>query len=174
MSNEILKALDSINQELLVIGKDQKGFGYNFRGIDDAINTLGPLLKKNNVIVSREVVSFESGSYKDAKDKHVNTVTAVFKYNFTSTKDGSVLTTEGIGSGEDRGDKHVACAISNSYKYAIFELFTIATKEMQDSDQKYAKENQGSGVVKKVVKEENKEVVKKKRTFKKKGDSGGL
>lgn len=143
--SKILESLQKINDELAVIKKDQSGYGYNFRGIDQVLNTMSPLFKKYKIIVSREIKS-EVRSHRIERDskgneRQVNQVSVVFKYRFTSTEDGSEFVTEGIGEGEDRGDKATGCAISNSYKYAIFEMFNIATEEQQDSDMKYAKEN---------------------------------
>jgi hypothetical protein len=194
---KILESLQKVNNELTSIKKDQEGYGYKFRGIDQVLNMLSPLLKKHSIIVRREVVNFQRGQYKDTKDRMVNTVTIVFKYHFTSTIDGSFVTSMGIGEGEDRGDKATGCAISNSYKYVIFEMFNIATDDMVDSDQKFAKENTNKTAslknesplknetkiemkeeVKEKVKEEQKEKTssfrKKKVSNVLKGDDSGL
>ena len=166
----ILKAMDKINQDLAPIGKNQQGYGYKFRGIDDVLNALNPLFKKHKVIVCRRnlhservVREVEKGPSKDVVEtehtdsKEVTTTThnsstkqyvEVFvncEYVFTSLEDGSEIVSEGFGEGQDSsgGDKASSMATSNSFKYVIFEMFSIATDEQRDSDQITARNADG-------------------------------
>jgi hypothetical protein len=138
----ILKALDAVNQELQSIAKNQQGYGYKFRGIDQVFQHLSPLFKKHKILTRREVVSATRSVRTNAKGKEIVEVELLCNYIFTSLVDGSEFTTQGYNEGQDcsGGDKAASMATSNSYKYVIFEMFNIATNEQKDSDQVTAKE----------------------------------
>lgn len=139
---KIYESLQSVNEELNAIKKDQKGYNYNFRGIDSVLNAIGPLFKKFGIITRRvnaEIINFPD--YVDKKGNKVNHFLLKATYMFTSTIDGSEIFSVGFGEGMDGQDKAIGCATSNAYKYVIFEMFNIATEEQIDSDQKTAIEN---------------------------------
>lgn len=143
---EILKSLHAVNEELAAITKNQQGHNYKFRGIDQVFNSLAPLFKKYGVLVSRRNLESERivrtvvGKY-GPKD-YIETFIKKCDYVFTSTKDGSEFITQGFGEGQDSsgGDKSASMATSNAYKYVIFEMFSIATEEQKDSDQRTAEQ----------------------------------
>lgn len=161
--SEILKSLQIVNEELGSIAKDQQGHGYKFRGIDQVFQNIGPLFKKHGVLVSRrnlvathsirdveklnKYAKTEADKYQ--KKQYLETFINSCDYVFTSTKDGSEFVTQGFGEGQDTsgGDKSSSMATSNSYKYVIFEMFSIPTAEQQDSDQVTAKVNASAKTV---------------------------
>jgi len=156
----IYKALDAINESLITIQKENSSTqGYKFRGIDDVINHLGPLMKEHHVITLRKNIQerVESGTitrnikgtenyFEEGKTKTRPTVTtetkpitsAVVKFelHFVSTLDKSREFTECVGHGQDAAasDKAMGMAQSNAYKYGIIQMFTILTKDTVDSD----------------------------------------
>lgn len=151
MSKAIYAAMAKVNEELNAIGKDQQGFGYKFRGIDDVFNSLNPLFKKHKIITTRRNLTTERNIReveKNGKQKDYVEVFIQADYAFVSLEDGSEIVTTGFGEGQDTsgGDKASSMATSNAYKYVIFEMFNIASQEQQDSDQVTAKENKGKGV----------------------------
>jgi len=137
----ILSSLDAVNQELQAIGKNQQGYGYKFRGIDDVLNTLNPLFKKHKILTRREGIQCDRVVRKNDKDKSIVEVFVQCEYVFTSLIDGTEFRSAGFGEGQDSsgGDKASSMATSNTYKYVIFEMFNIATDEQRDSDQVTAK-----------------------------------
>lgn len=153
MSKAIYAAMAKVNEELKAIGKDQEGYGYKFRGIDDVFFSLNPLFKKYKIITTRRNVEIERSmrevpdKYKPDKNKTFVEVFIKADYAFISLEDGSEIVTTGFGEGQDTsgGDKASSMATSNAYKYVIFEMFNIASQEQQDSDQVTAKENKGKG-----------------------------
>lgn len=180
-NNTIYESMANVNEELNGIGKNQEGFNYKFRGIDDVLNTLNPLFKKHKIITlrrnlnsQREVRSFVD---KYGKDKTFVEVFLQADYVFKSLIDGSEIVTQGFGEGQDTsgGDKASSMATSNSYKYVIFEMFNIATNEQKDSDQitaEVSKKNTTSKYKKEVKaapkKEDKSEDAPKKTRFRKK------
>lgn len=165
MSNKILESLSKVNDELTNIAKDQQGYGYKFRGIDQVLNSLNPLFKKHKIITRRENLQTDRQVRnvvdKYGKDKQYVEVFLKCDYIFVSLEDGSELRTEGVGEGQDTsgGDKATSMATSNSYKYVIFEMFNIATEEQKDSDQVTAQKAE--------KKEVKKEIKKKGQGFRK-------
>lgn len=137
----ILESMAKIQEELDAIKKDQKGFGYKFRGIDQVLNAMNPLFKKHKVVTLRRnlqsVRNVRAVQSKDGKVKDFVEVEMKADYVFKSLVDGSEIVSEGFGEGQDTsgGDKASSMATSNSYKYVIFEMFNIATEEQKDSDQ---------------------------------------
>lgn len=146
--SEILSSLQKVNEELLYIGKDQKvslregGRQYLFRGIDQVLNALSPLFKKHGVLVSRRNLETQrlvrQVQSKYGPRDYIETFINRCDYVFTSTKDGSEFVSQGFGEGQDSSgtDKSASMATSNAYKYVIFEMFSIATEEQKDSDQR--------------------------------------
>jgi len=176
MSNKIYEAMANVNNELKAIGKDQDGYGYKFRGIDDVFNSLSPLFKKYKILTVRRNIQTDRNVREviDKYGKQKNFVEVFFQadYAFVSLEDGSEIVTSGFGEGQDTsgGDKASSMATSNAYKYVIFEMFNIATQEQQDSDQATAKANNGKGATgaKKAATKEVKDEGPKKGAFRNK------
>jgi len=144
MENKILNSLAKVNEELFAIEKDQQGYGYKFRGINQVLNALHPLFKKYKIVTRREIIDIDRQvRFVESKKKEFVEVFIKCDYIFTSLEDGSELRTQGFGEGQDTsgGDKAAAMATSNAYKYVIFELFNIATEDQKDSDQVTAEVN---------------------------------
>lgn len=175
LGNSILSSIQQVNEELEAIGKNQKGYGYNFRGIDDVLNALNPLFKKHKIVTLRRNLTSERmvrNVEKNGKTKEYVEVFLQADYIFKSLIDGSEIVSQGFGEGQDTsgGDKASSMATSNSYKYVIFEMFNIATNEQKDSDQVTAKNNSPKDF-KKPAKAETKAETKPKTRF---TSGGGL
>jgi hypothetical protein len=105
------------------IGKNQKNAhqGWNFRGIDDILNAIGPALEEAGVVLTcrNKLLSFEAnegGGYTAAVE-----VTGTF----TSTSDGSSMDQVFIGQGTDKSDKAIPKATSGGFKYMLFQGLQI-------------------------------------------------
>jgi len=141
---KIYSSLQAVNDDLNGIKKDQQGYNYKFRGIDQVMNTIGPLFKKHGIIVRRQNVTIIQETLDRevrGKPSKVNHALLQADYIFVSTIDGSEISSSGFGEGEDKGDKSIGCATSNAYKYVIFEMFNIPSEDQIDSDMKTAKDN---------------------------------
>lgn len=147
---EIFTSLALVNKELDAIAKDQQGYNYKFRGINQVMNAISPLFKKEEILVAKKVLDTKhevrfSIETVERTDKQGNTTSTTKEkkerwcfyrcvYIFTSMKDGSTFEVEGYGEANDGDDKGTGKAISNAYKYVIFEMFNIPTEEQKDSD----------------------------------------
>ncbi len=131
----IQKQMLAVQEELTAITKDQKNGqqGWRFRGVDDVMNTLHPILVKHQVFVTPEVLDIKRTSTATAKGTVLNYATVTVKYTFY-TDDGVGLSVVSAGEGMDSGDKATAKAMSIAYKYAMFQTFCIPTEDDPDRE----------------------------------------
>lgn len=124
--------------ELKPIGKDQSTsdnpkFGFNFRGVDQVYDALMPLMAKHGVFSVPEVLDQRSEERKSSKGGNLIYRILTIKYTFYAS-DGSSVSAVVVGEGMDSGDKAANKAMSVGHKYAFFQVFCIATKEVEDPD----------------------------------------
>lgn len=135
--NEIYQSLQLVMDEIGAIGKNKRNQmqGFNFRGIDDVMNTLHPLLAKAGIVIVPQVKEIQREERINAKGTTLIYTLAKVDYQFVSTKDGSSVFATVFGEGMDSGDKSLNKAMSIAMKYACFQVFCIPTEEMVDPDQ---------------------------------------
>lgn len=125
----------AIMAEMPSISKSQKNAqqGFKFRGIDDVMNALYPLLVKHSVYIRPDVqeIRMEDSTTKSGSVMHRAIVTV--KYEF-QTEDGSSVSCSCYGEGMDSGDKATSKAMAIAMKYAMFQTFCIPTEEMARTD----------------------------------------
>lgn len=138
---KIYQAIPAIMHDLSAIKKEKKAgdgkFGYMFRGIDDVMNALHPLLSAHGVFVTPEVLEQERTErvVEGYNGQKKTTLWSVLKIRFTfHADDGSSVSCTTIGEGMDNGDKASNKAMSIAMKYAMFQVFCIPTEEMEDPD----------------------------------------
>ena len=103
--------------------KDQ---GYNFRGIEAAMNEMSPILIRSGITISpsySELTVQERESKSGGKLRFV-TVKGSFKFE---ASDGSFVTGEAYGEGMDSSDKATSKAQSVAYRTALFQQFVVPT-----------------------------------------------
>jgi len=108
--------------------------GFKFRGIDDVMNTLQPILSKNKVFVVPEVLE---NIREERLTKSGGTITySIMKIKYTFfAEDGTFITATTIGEAMDTADKASNKSMAIAFKYALFQVFCIPTEEMQDPDE---------------------------------------
>ena len=131
----IYQAITGIMGELGAIGKDKKNIqqGFMYRGIDDVMNALNPLLTKYQVFVVPEVLEHIREERQSSKGNNLLYSVCKIKYTFYAS-DGSSISAVVVGEGMDSGDKATNKAMAIAMKYACFQTFCIATEEMKDPD----------------------------------------
>lgn len=142
--NNVYQAINAVMAELPAIGKEKRASygtsGYNYRGVDDVMNAINPLMVKHGLFVVPRVISQEreerieekmyNGQVKQSRTKFS---VLTMEYTFTAL-DGTSVTATVVGEGMDSGDKASNKAMSVAYKYACFQVFSIPTEEMVDPD----------------------------------------
>lgn len=133
--NGIYEAIPKIMAEIGAIGKDKRNTQQNFmyRGVDDVMNALQPLLYKHGVFIVPEVV--DQKREERVSNKGNNLIYSVCTVNYTFfAADGSAVKATVVGEGMDSGDKATNKAMAIAFKYACFQVFCIPTEEMKDPD----------------------------------------
>ena len=131
----IYGALANVMAEIGAIGKNKRNSqqGFMYRGVDDVMNALNPILVKNRVILTTEVLEQTREERQTAKGGTL--LYSICKIRFTFfAEDGSNVSSIILGEGMDSGDKASNKAMSVAYKYAFFQMFCIPTEEMADPD----------------------------------------
>lgn len=130
----IYAALIEANKKVGAIAKDNRNAqqGFKFRGIDEVYNELHPVLAECGIVIIPEVVNYEVVE-RQTKSNVLLYTRATIRHHFTAS-DGSSVTTTVVGEAMDSGDKGMNKAMSIALKYALFQLFTIPTREDKDPD----------------------------------------
>ena len=133
-SPAIYPALIKANKAIGAIAKNNANQQqhFMFRGVDDVYNELHPILAECGIVIIPEVVNYEV-SERQARNGVLLYTRATILHHFTA-EDGSHVTTKVVGEAMDSGDKGMNKAMSIALKYALFQLFTIPTKEDKDPD----------------------------------------
>lgn len=110
------------------------GERFSYRGIEDAMAALQPVLIDLGLHINMHVVSV---SYDQKESQKGNAMTVCFmqmRFELHSIKDGSSIFSTVASEGVDVSDKASNKALSNCLKYWIFQLFMIPTSELKDSE----------------------------------------
>lgn len=133
--SEIFSKINAIMREIPAIGKDKqnKQQGFAYRGIDDVMNALFPLLAKHGVFVVPEVLSTNRTERQTKNGGNMAFTVSTVKYTFYAT-DGSCISAVTTGEGMDSADKSTNKAMAAAMKYAFFQTFCIPTEEAANDD----------------------------------------
>lgn len=127
VSAEIAKVGISKDQ----INQHQK---YQFRGIDDVYNVVGPIMSRHGLVLlpnhlSRTVEVFERGDKGKTFLVQLET-----EFTFFSAHDGSSHSVRIFSEAADTGDKATSKAMSMGYKTLCFQAFCIPVDGADDGD----------------------------------------
>lgn len=144
-ATEVIKSLIKVQSDIGAIKKSKEvsaGMKFKYRGIEDVMVALHPLLNKYQLsvttsdveILHREIIT----STKEYQGKESTTrmfyILVKVRYIIHSGIDGSTISTEVIAEGLDNGDKGTGKAMSYAFKNAMFSLFCVPTKETDDNE----------------------------------------
>lgn len=131
----IYEKIPAIMNDLNAVGKNNVNGQQNwkYRGIDDVMNALHPLLSKHGVFVVPEILEQKREEKQTSKGNTLNYSICTIKFHITAT-DGSSVHAVTIGEGMDSGDKSSNKAMAVAFKYAMFQTFCIPTEEMKNDD----------------------------------------
>lgn len=133
---DIYQSISKIMEEITPISKDRenKEFHFKYRGIEDVMNTLHPLLAKYKVFVVPEVL--EQTREERTSKNGARMILSICKVRFTLyAEDGSFIQATTLGEGMDVSDKSTNKSMAIAMKYALFQIFCIPTEEMIDPDE---------------------------------------
>lgn len=133
--SKIYKNIIACLKDIKAIGKNSKNKiqGFMYRGIDDVMNELNPILSKNNVFIVPTILESTREEKLTAKGGTLIYTLLKVKYTFYA-EDGSNIECIVIGEAMDSGDKSTNKAMSIAMKYALFQVFCIPTEDDPDKD----------------------------------------
>lgn len=119
--------------EPIAKGRVNKEQRFNFRGIDEIMNELQPVLKKHGLFVVPKVVDVIRQE-KPTKSGGVLLYSIVTMEYTMYSQDGSSITGSTVGEGMDSGDKASNKAMAVALKYFLLQTFCIPTEDAKDPD----------------------------------------
>lgn len=133
----IYQQIPKIMQDMQAVGKNKRtqegGRSFAYRGIDDVMNAMWPLLSKHHVFVTPEVLEHYREERTTTKGNTLLYSILKMRYTFTA-EDGSSVQAVTIGEGMDSGDKASNKAMAVAFKYALFQTFCVPTEDMGADD----------------------------------------
>jgi hypothetical protein len=132
----VYERMVAVIAELPAIGKTQKNTQQNFmfRGHDDVMNALNPLLAKHGVFIVPDVLERITGERVTGNQKTMYEVNLHVRFTFYGLL-GDSFRASGWGEGTDMGDKGTNKAMTMAFKYVVAQAFALATAEISDADQ---------------------------------------
>jgi hypothetical protein len=123
--------------DLPAVGKGSKApqamGGYSFRGIDDTLNALNPILSKHGVFFMPIVEERRDSDRETGKGGTLWMVSLRVRYRFYGPN-GDWVDAVVEGEGSDSGDKATQKAMTAAMKYMLFQVFAISTQEVGEMD----------------------------------------
>lgn len=135
-SPQIYERMAAVSASVTAVPKSQRNEqqNFNFRGVDDFMNMIHPVLAQHDVVLAPEVVEVfteaRPGKDKYGKDRVMNYARVTMAYTFYAP-DGSSLRTATVGESLDAGDKAANKAMANAMKYMIAQTFTVPTGDVE-------------------------------------------
>lgn len=128
----IYESITAVQADVEFIGKDkttQSGSKFNYRGVDQVLNTLHPLFSKHRVFAVPEVLEILTREERTTNNGN-KVLYEVLKIKYTFyAEDGTSVSAVVVGEAMDSGDKVSNKCMSVAYKYACFQLLSIPTEE---------------------------------------------
>ncbi len=133
----VYERMVAIITELPAIGKTQVNAQqhFNFRGHDDVLNALTPLLAKHGVIIVPHVLERVTAQRTTGNNKAMYEVNLHVQFTCHG-KAGDSITGSAWGEGTDMGDKSTMKAGTMAFKAFLNQTFAISTAEsaVHDAD----------------------------------------
>ena len=137
----VYEAIAAITASLSKVGiakgrKTQQGGGasFAFRGIDDVLNALSPLLAENKLCIFPRITNRATVERQTKSGGALFYTTVDAEFDFVSAVDGSKHTAATIGEAMDSGDKSTNKAMSIAFKYCVFLTFCVPIEGTPDAD----------------------------------------
>lgn len=110
--------------------------GFDFRGIDDVLNAVGPRFREIGIISIPHVLDMATDRVETVKDGNrrvTNYARAHVQYEFVGPA-GDSLKCEVVGEAMDYGDKATSKAMSVAFRTALIQVLALPTQEARDPD----------------------------------------
>ena len=131
----IFESISLAMSEINGVGKNRTNElqKYNFRGIDDAMNVVNPVMVKYGLVIIPKYQLIATEIVTDKYGKSVTKVLLKGKFTFYNT-DSESIEVETFGEAFDYSDKAFNKAMATALKYCLFQTFMIPTEEKKDTE----------------------------------------
>lgn len=131
----VYAAFSAAMEEVQAVRKEgfNKSQSYNFRGIDQVVNAVGPIFRKHKIIPIPHKTVAEYRDVMTSTGKPSREVTVTVTYRFYGPA-GDHIEAEVPGESMDSGDKGAAKAMSVAYRILLLQSLIIPTDD-RDPDQ---------------------------------------
>lgn len=133
----IFKALSAVQSDLAKVGiaktKQNKQQGYAYRGIDDVLNTIAPILATHGVLIIPNVLNKEIKIVNTKSGGTASHVVVEVGFVLYDSNGDSICHTA-YGESLDTSDKAVNKAVTAAYKYFLFHAFCVPIEGVGDAD----------------------------------------
>lgn len=109
------------------------GQRFHFRGYDDVMNALNPILAKHGVFFLPNALDRVEGERPTGAGKSMTAIHLHVQYTFYGPN-GDCVVASGWGEATDSGDKATSKAMTMALKYVLFQVFAISCKEAALAD----------------------------------------
>jgi hypothetical protein len=124
----------ALSQEGIAKARKNEQQGFRFRGIDEVMNALAPLLVEHGLVIMPRILERTETVRTTKSGGNMYSVTVAAEFVFLAVADGSTVTARTYGEAMDSGDKGTNKAQAHAYKYAAFQTFCIPTEGSGDTD----------------------------------------
>jgi len=135
---KVYQAINAVQKRLsadgITKGRKNQQQGYAFRGIDDVLNALSPIIADIGLCVLPRMLSRECVERQTKSGGALFYVTVEAEFDFVCAEDGTKHTVKTYGEAMDSADKATNKAMSAAYKYAAILAFAIPTEGDNDAD----------------------------------------
>lgn len=123
---KIIEAMRMIAKTGIAKLSRNKDQGYNFRGIEAAMNEMSPILINCGITITPTYSehSIQERESKSGGKLRFATIKGSFRFE---AEDGSFVIGEAYGEGMDSSDKATAKAMSVAFRTALFQQFVVPT-----------------------------------------------
>ena len=123
------EAITAVMRDVTHLGKNQKNShqGFNFRGIDDVLNIVGPSMRKHGQKTYTRVLEKETGE-KPTKNSVAKTVDLTVEVVWRGP-DGSEIVSSVAAESFDSGDKATTKAMSVALRTSYLQTLCLPTNE---------------------------------------------
>lgn len=128
---EVMRAVTAIEKSQY---NEQQKFRY--RGVDNIMNALHGLFADAGIVIIPRELEFQTSELpmapdRDGKARVMHRTLIHMEFTFMSTQDGSVVTADGWGEGQDMADKGPYKAKSFALKSVLSQMFLIPTADLE-------------------------------------------
>lgn len=139
-------AIVSLMEAVRSVGKGQRNDsqGFQFRGIDDVLNAVGPAIRDCHITVKPRVQEIKHEVRALRGDRTINHYIVRVDYDF-QVPHGEVHTVEAAGEAMDSGDKGLSKAQSVAYRTALIQMLALPTGERDPDKDTYEIDGEPQG-----------------------------